>query len=801
MAQTKSKLNQIAQDSAITNDFIKWNGSSWAAAGTTAITGSGTTGYLPKFTSTSALGLSKAFETTNTFSIGTNTAIDTYTRMYIFGGANGANVDARPGGGGYDQSTFDAQSSDFATTFKSVHLRYQGPGALGTTLGISNANLSDLTFNDASTAIIQTVSSGSPVPILFGINGVKVGQISDLGLEVRTGKSLFIYDSDNTNYVELKTPATGSLTTSYTLTLPVDDGTSGQYLQTDGSGALSWQTVSGGGSSSGIAGAVQISGGAGAFSSDATNFFFDTTTKQLQLAGGTGYQVYITGVNDAIDIAPGTLTSAYYALRASSSNTGTMNIGLINTSATTSANARLLLSTASGGGDPYVTFDTGDSTYTVGTDNSGDIFYIGIGSSPSAMTTPSLAINSAGNIGVYNVIAPTAKLHIAGGTASANTAPIKLSSGTAMTAPEDGAIEYHTSHLYFTIGSTRYQLDQQAITIADGDKGDITVSSSGAVWTIDNLAVTDAKINDVSVAKLTTGIMVSGLNASLPASGFMDLSYDGATALSINDLTNEVGIYSKDATQSFIANNTLAKISSGTSKMEFIDGVLRLYDSDATHFIALQTPATGSLTTSYTLTLPNTDGAANQILYTNGSGVLEWGGSYLDNGNVIGEAASIDSEIALFSGTGGKTIKRATGTGVAIVTSGVLSTKTNPTGAFVGESDTQTLSAKRIDPRVTSTTSSSTPTPNIANEDIYILTALAVNATFGSPTGTPVQGSKLLIRIKDNGTARTLAWNAIYRAIGVTLPTTTVINKTLYVGCVYNSTDTKWDILAVTQEV
>ena len=39
--------------------------------------------------------------------------------------------------------------------------------------------------------------------------------------------------------------------------------------------------------------------------------------------------------------------------------------------------------------------------------------------------------------------------------------------------------------------------------ISDGDKGDITVSSSGSVWTIDNLAVTDAKINDVAATKVT----------------------------------------------------------------------------------------------------------------------------------------------------------------------------------------------------------------------------------------------------------------------------------------------------------
>jgi hypothetical protein len=127
---------------------------------------------------------------------------------------------------------------------------------------------------------------------------------------------------------------------------------------------------------------------------------------------------------------------------------------------------------------------------------------------------------------------------------------------------------------------------------------------------------------------------------------------------------------------------------------------------------------------------------------------------------------------------------------------------TTTVGTKASLTGVETLTNKRITPRIDTTASSSTPTPTGDASDMYTVTALAANATFAAPSGTPTNGQRLMLRIKDNGTARTLAWNAIYRAgSDVALPTTTTISKTMYVGFFYNSADTKWDLLSVTNGI
>ena len=116
-------------------------------------------------------------------------------------------------------------------------------------------------------------------------------------------------------------------------------------------------------------------------------------------------------------------------------------------------------------------------------------------------------------------------------------------------------------------------------------------------------------------------------------------------------------------------------------------------------------------------------------------------------------------------------------------------------GTFSGTSSgTNTGDQTFLNARVQTVTSSATVTP-VSTNDLVIITAQAAGLTLANPTGTFTEGQALMIRIKDNGTARSIAFDTNYRAIGVTLPTTTVISKTLYLGIIYNSTDSKWDII------
>ena len=78
---------------------------------------------------------------------------------------------------------------------------------------------------------------------------------------------------------------------------------------------------------------------------------------------------------------------------------------------------------------------------------------------------------------------------------------------------------------------------------------------------------------------------------------------------------------------------------------------------------------------------------------------------------------------------------------------------------------------------------------------------LSQSLTINTPSGSPTDGQKLVIRIEGDATPRTLQWLGNYEVIGVTLPVTTTANKKIYVGCIYNSDNGgTWDVVAVNIE-
>ena len=100
--------------------------------------------------------------------------------------------------------------------------------------------------------------------------------------------------------------------------------------------------------------------------------------------------------------------------------------------------------------------------------------------------------------------------------------------------------------------------------------------------------------------------------------------------------------------------------------------------------------------------------------------------------------------------------------------------------------------------RVVELTDGATVTPNSNTTDIGLLLTLSQNSTIANPTGSPVSGQKLMIRIKSSS-SRTLTWGSQYRgSTDLSLPTaTTGSSLTDYLGFQWNAQDSKWDLLAL----
>jgi hypothetical protein len=121
-----------------------------------------------------------------------------------------------------------------------------------TTVNIGTGSKNYVIVDPSTTSVISAVPAASPGgttnAIQYNNAGVFAGSTNFTfdGTNVQIGSQgdLRLGDTDNSNYVALHAPTT--ITSNYTLTLPATTGTANQVLQTDGSGNLSFATVSGG---------------------------------------------------------------------------------------------------------------------------------------------------------------------------------------------------------------------------------------------------------------------------------------------------------------------------------------------------------------------------------------------------------------------------------------------------------------------------------------------------------------------------------------------------------------------------
>ena len=343
----------------------------------------------------------------------------------------------------------------------------------------------------------------------------------------------------------------------------------------------------------------------------------------------------------AISTATGAVNTANVALSQSSA--------AVNTANTASANATAAVATSNTAASQAASAVTTANTASTNASAAVTTANSAVTTANTASTTATSAVSTAN---AATATANTAATNATTAISTANTASTNASAAvtTANTASTNASAAVATANTASTNASSAVTTATTANNKAD--QAISAVSNSINYTLVANVAgipATPANDTYVEIGNST------GIESFTPLAG-KPAGFVGDSGLSVRIRYTTAG-----ATwnwQNYYPNNAetrYLKLAGGTLTGDVTingQGDLRFADLDSSNYIALQPPAT--IATSFTLTLPSSDGSSGQILKTDGSGNLSWtndvGVLVTDGGNFNNGTTTVSSSQTLDGG-------------------------------------------------------------------------------------------------------------------------------------------------------